>query len=133
MSHWPCEHCGRVTPVPWVETHDSESGGTSRGPALSRWPRCIHCGKNPTSYSRIWAFLFIAYFVLMLLWVFVSGDTVEEADGDKVTVVWVGGFMLMGFMCLLLGKLKVKLRLRRAIRQERARQRKAEQGRQNNE
>ena len=133
MSYWTCEHCGRLTPVPLVETYDAESGGISRSPTLSRWPRCIHCGKNPTSYSRIWAFLLIAYFVLMLLFTFVSGDTIDDEDGDKMVVVFVGGFFLMVFTALLLGKLKVKLRLRRAIRRERARQRKVEEGRQNNE
>ena len=69
----------------------------------------------------------------MLLFTFVSGDTIDDEDGDKMVVVFVGGFFLMVFTALLLGKLKVKLRLRRAIRRERARQRKAEEGRQNNE
>ena len=69
----------------------------------------------------------------MLLFTFVSGDTIDDEDGDKMVVVFVGGFFLMGFTALLLGKLKVKLRLRRAIRRERARQRKVEEGRQNNE
>ena len=69
----------------------------------------------------------------MLLFTVVSGDTIDDEDGDKIVAVWAGGFCLMFCMCLLLGKLKVKLRLRRAIRQERARKRKAEEGRQNNE
>jgi len=69
----------------------------------------------------------------MLLFTFVSGDTIDDEDGDKMVVVFVGGFFLMVFTALLLGKLKVKLRLRRAIRRERARQRKVEEGRQNNE
>ena len=75
----------------------------------------------------------IVYLVLMLLFVFVSGDTIDEEDGDKMVVVWGGGFILMFFTAVLMINLKVKLRMRRAIRQERARQRKAEQGRQNNE
>ena len=69
----------------------------------------------------------------MLLFTFVSGDTIDDEDGDKMVVVFVGGFFLMVFTALLLGKLKVKLRLRRAIRRERARQRKAEEGRQKKE
>jgi len=69
----------------------------------------------------------------MLLFTFVSGDTIDDEDGDKIVAVWAGGFCLMFFTALLLGKLKVKLRMRRAIRRERARQRKAEEGRQNNE
>ena len=131
MSYWKCEHCGRSTPVPWVDTYDS--GATSSGPALFHNKRCIHCGKNPTSYSAIWVSILIAYFVLMLLFTIVSGDTIDDEDGDKMVVVFVGGFFLMVFTALLLGKLKVKLRLRLAIRRERARQRKAEEGRQKNE
>jgi hypothetical protein len=127
MSYWKCEHCGGATPVPWVES------GTSSGPALFHNKRCIHCGKNPTSYSAIWASLFIVYIVLMLLFVVGSGDTIDEEDEDKVILVFAGGFMLLFCMCLLLGKLKEKGRKKRAIRRERARQRKAEQGRQNNE
>ena len=69
----------------------------------------------------------------MLLFVFVSGDTIDDEDGDKMVVVFVGGFFLLVFTGSLLGKLKVKLRMRRAIRQERARKRKVEEGRQNNE
>ena len=69
----------------------------------------------------------------MLLFTFVSGDTIDDEDGDKMVVVFVGGFFLMGFTALLLGKLKEKGRKKRAIRRERARQRKVEEGRQNNE
>ena len=128
MSYWKCEHCGRSTPVPWVDTYDS--GATSSGPALFHNKRCIHCGKNPTSYSAIWASILIGYIVLGMLFVFGSGDTIDDEDGDKFFLVFGGGFFLM---FLLLGKLKEKGRKKRAIRRERARQRKAEEGRQNNE
>ena len=133
MSYWKCEHCGRSTPVPWVDTYDSDSGATSSGPALFHNKRCIHCGKNPTSYSAIWVSILIGYIVLGMLFVFGSGDTIDEEDGDKFFLVFGGGFFLMFFICLLLGKLKEKGRKKRAIRRERARQRKAEEGRQNNE
>ena len=69
----------------------------------------------------------------MLLFTVVSRDTIDDENGDKIVAVWAGWFCLMFCMCLLLGKLKVKLRMRRAIRQERARKRKVEEGRQNNE
>ena len=133
MSYWKCEHCGRSTPVPWVDTYDSDSGATSSGPALFHNKRCIHCGKNPTSYSAIWASILIVYIVLGMLFAIVSGDTIDDEDGDKFFLVFGGGFFLMFFICLLLGKLKEKGRKKRAIRRERARQRKAEEGRQNNE
>lgn len=108
-----CENCGRSTPVP---------------PGLANHGiNCIHCGKNPHKYSAIWACVMIVYLVLMLLFVFVSGDTIDEEDGDKMVVVWAGGFVLMFFTAVLMINLKVKLRMRRAIRQARARQRKAEQ------
>ena len=131
MSYWKCEHCGRSTPVPWVDTYDS--GATSIGPALFHNKRFIHCGKTHTSYSAIWVSILIGYIVLGMLFVFGSGDTIDDEDGDKFFLVFGGGFFLMFFICLLLGKLKEKGRKKRAIRRERARQRKAEEGRQNNE